>query len=927
VTFFWSGPAGFQAYEPNTSVSVPGVYTLLVTNPANGCISTADAVVTQDITSPVVTANGGVITCSNPSTTLTAIANPTAAVYSWTGPGGYSSNAQNPTATQAGIYIVVATDIMNGCTASATAAVTPDGSFSTASAVVTNVLCNGGNNGAITLTVSGGTSPYTFSWTGPNSFASTTQNPTNLSAGQYAVTVTDIVGCSAVTNITIAQPTVIQVAPGIGLLTVTCFGQSDGFINLPTPTGGTPPYTYSWSNGATTLPIGNLSAGLYALTVTDANGCTRAFQYLMNSPSAPLAITNSIICDETISVNAAGGTLPYIYTWSTGSTTQSITGLTPGEYTVTIYDNNGCSVSQSVSFSANAVSCTKITGKIGLDENLNCLSDSAEATLKFWFVQAVGLNGTYYGVSDIDGTYTISLLPGDYTVSLVSNNLKAVICQNDLPVTLAQSGDTETADFLVQISNSGCPQLSVDLTVSVLRRCFSNNYYYVQYCNNGTANISGAYVTLELDPFLIPLQAYIPYSTLANNVLRFELGTVPAGFCGNFWVRMQVSCDAVLGQIHCSEARIYPDSICDPVNPLWSGAQVEVNSECLGDSLHFILKNTGTGDMSEELEYIVIEDGIMLRSGMAPALPAGGEMTVKVPANGATWRVEAQQEAFSPRPDQPVLSVEGCSSTGSFSTGFVSQFSLGDESPWTDINCTANVGSYDPNDKQGFPIGYGPSHYVRPGTELEYLIRFQNTGTDTAFTVIIRDTLAAELDPLTVRPGASSHDYRFELAGEGILIFDFQNILLPDSNVNEPASHGFVQFRISPRANVPLETNILNRAAIYFDFNDPIITNTTQHRIGENFLTVGLWQPQRPEYAVQVAPHPLAEASWITIPGAPETGDYRLRVFDLAGRSVREMAADTPQFLLRKDSLSAGMYMFRVECDGVLVGSGKLAVQ
>ena len=126
---------------------------------------------------------------------------------------------------------------------------------------------------------------------------------------------------------------------------------------------------------------------------------------------------------------------------------------------------------------------------------------------------------------------------------------------------------------------------------------------------------------------------------------------------------------------------------------------------------------------------------------------------------------------------------------------------------------------------------------------------------------------------------------------------------------------------------MPLETDVFNRAAIYFDFNDPIITNTVQHRYGENFVTVGLWNPRKPEYAVQVAPHPMAEASWLTLSGAPESGNYRLQVFDLSGRTAQEMTADTPQFLLKKGDLTAGMYLFRVERDGLLVGSGKLVVR
>ncbi len=925
ATYSWSGPGGFTSNLKQPTVVNPGPYSLTITDPSNGCTATATVAIFINTTQPGASATGGTLTCTNLQVVLSGSSPMSGVIFNWVGPGGFNSTEQNPVVTVPGVYTLLVTNPANGCISTADAVVTQDITSPAVWIEPVNQLCE--YEGTIFIT---NPNPnYSYEW----STGDTASVISDLPAGPYCVTVTNNQnGCIAVACTTYT-PLLLPIVSD-SRTNPYCASKNGSITLVPVPQ--TANHSYQWSGpgnfSANTSSISGLDSGRYVVTITNLeNGCTgvQSYQLIRNYLPFSNYWINDVVCDGTLIIETADS--GYVFDWGSGTTTGNTTTtnlpLAPGMYTVSFTDSNGCVGDKTITVPLNSPPCTFIQGQVSVDVNGNCLYDPNSPALPFWFLKAEDTSGVYYARSNASGNFVIRVIPGDYTVSLVSNNPNAVICQNDLPVTLAQSGDTETADFLVQISNPDCPQLSIDLTVPVLRRCFSNNYYHVQYCNNGPAEVSGAYVTLQLDPLLTPLQAYIPYTTLANNVLRFELGTVPAGFCGNFWVRMQVSCDAVLGQIHCSEARIYPDSICDPVNPLWSGAQVEVNSECLGDSLHFILKNTGTGDMSEELEYIVIEDGIMLRSGMAPALPAGGEMTVKVPANGATWRVEAQQEAFSPRPDQPVLSVEGCSSTGSFSTGFVSQFSLGDESPWTDINCTANVGSYDPNDKQGFPIGYGPSHYVRPGTELEYLIRFQNTGTDTAFTVVIRDTLAAELDPLTVRPGASSHDYRFELAGAGILIFDFQNILLPDSNVNEPASHGFVQFRISPRANVPLETNILNRAAIYFDFNDPIITNTTQHRIGENFLTVGLWQPQRPEYAVQVAPHPLAEASWITIPGAPETGDYRLRVFDLAGRSVREMAADAPQFLLRKDALPAGMYLFRVECDGVLVGSGKLAVQ
>jgi len=924
VTFMWTGPSGFQSFQQNPVVSVPGVYTLMVVNPANGCTSFADAVVGQDIVAPNVIASGGAISCSNPNVTLSVSVVPPNSVYQWTGPNSFTSTQQNPTVSWPGVYTVVATNPANGCTATSVVTVAEDGSFPTVTPTVTNVSCNGSFGGIIALTVSGGTPPYMYSW----SNGATTQVVNNLAAGVYVVTVTDAATCTRVVSAQVTQATQVAFSPSlIAITNVSCFGQNNGSISLPNPSGGTAPHTYAWSNNSTTKNISNLSAGTYTLTVTDANACTRVFNFQVGGPTAPMTIS-VVACENTLSATASGGTLPYTsFLWSNLTTTPTITQLQPGTYTITITDANGCSASQTAVLDANSVSCTRITGKILLDDNLNCQADSAESAFAFRYVQAAGSSGTYYGVSNSDGAYTISLLPGDYTVSFVAGNSGAFVCQDSQTVSVPNAGDTGTADFLVQLPDPDCPLLTVSLSTPILRRCFSNNFYYIHYCNEGPVEVPDAYVTLELDPLLSIVSSGNPFSSIGNNTYRFELGTLQPGFCGSIWAQVQVSCNAVLGQTHCSEAHIYPDTICDPVNPQWSGAQVEVKSECAGDSLHFILKNIGSGPMSQLLEYIVIEDGIMLWQGAAPALLPGGEMAVTVPANGATWRIEAEQEPFSPRPEQPVLSVEGCSSSGSFSTGFVNQFAPGDQGQWSDINCMPNVGSYDPNDKQGFPAGYGSSHYIRPGTELEYLIRFQNTGTDTAFTVVIRDTLDGWFDPTTVRPGASSHNYRFEMAGPGILIFDFQNILLPDSNVNEPASHGFVQFRVSPRADVPLETDVTNSAAIYFDFNDPIITNTVQHRIGENFVTVGIWNPRKPEYAVQVAPHPLAEASWLTLSGAPESGDYRLQVFDVNGRTVREITADAPQFLLKKDAMAPGIYLFRVERDRVLVGSGKLVVR
>ena len=178
----------------------------------------------------------------------------------------------------------------------------------------------------------------------------------------------------------------------------------------------------------------------------------------------------------------------------------------------------------------------------------------------------------------------------------------------------------------------------------------------------------------------------------------------------------------------------------------------------------------------------------------------------------------------------------GTNAGGTFSTGFVTQFPDDDANPFVSIDCQESIGPYDPNDKRAFPKGVGDNHYIEANTDLEYLIRFQNVGTDTAFNVVIKDTLPDALNPATFVAGAASHPYRFEIEETGILTVSFENIQLPDSTTNEPASHGFFKFRIHQKPDNPIGTILENRAAIYFDFNEPVITNFSWHTIGADFL-------------------------------------------------------------------------------------------
>ena len=278
---------------------------------------------------------------STGTATVTPISGMAPYTYQW------SNNATTQTITNlaVGTYTALVTDA-NGCQATVSAVVTNPNAPTVAFTALTNVSCNGGSDGSLTVTPSGGTAPYTYVW----SNQATTQTITNLTAGTYSVTVTDNNGCSTSETISITEPIVLS-----NIFTptqVACNGGATGAITA-TVSGGTMPYTYLWSNMATTATVTGLSAGTYNLTVTDANGCTLTLSQIITEPSLPLSATTSSTVssgtDGTATVTASGGTPPYSYLWSpSNQNTATASGLAGGNYTVTVTDANGCTQTSTV---------------------------------------------------------------------------------------------------------------------------------------------------------------------------------------------------------------------------------------------------------------------------------------------------------------------------------------------------------------------------------------------------------------------------------------------------------------------------------------------------------------------------------------------------------------------------------------------------
>mgnify|MGYP000887786735 CR=1 FL=1 len=505
---------------------------------------------------------------------------------------------------------------------------------------------------------------------------------------------------------------------------------------------------------------------------------------------------------------------------------------------------------------------------------------------------------------------TILLTPDDIGVHYMAVSGVGAICWGNL---IVEPGTL----------NTECPQLLVDISTYAIRPCF-NSSYYVYYANASTIPVDDTYVDVTLDDDLAYVSSSIPATDLGNNVYRFETGNLGAAESGLFSIGFFTDCDAVSGATHCTEAHIYPDTIC-PGNLNWSGAEITVEGECVNDMIQLTIKNIGSAATTQMLDYVVVEDVLMLTDGSFN-LASGQSFNLPLFAgNGSTYRLEAEQEPGYPYGGMPSVSIEGC---GGLNPGMVTLFSTENANPAISVYCRENTSSYDPNDKQALPKGYGAEHFIEKNTSIDYMIRFQNTGTDTAFKVVLVDTLSGLLDPQSIRTGAASHSYKFDLLQGNILRITFDNILLPQKALNEDGSQGFVQFSIKQQPDLADGTRIENTAAIYFDFNAPVITNQIFHTVGSKFVaSVSISETRADLPDLKVFPNPATDLLYFNSEGAiREAMSFTLT--DVHGRILQQQNDLNFPMSLNAGSLEKGVYFFRFNAaDGRQMWSGKVLVK
>jgi len=348
---------------------VAGTYNVIVTD-NKGCTTTNSVTITQPPAAMSITFSAvDSVSCkggSDGSVTAAASGGTPGYTYLWSDP--FNQITATATGLAAGIYTVTATDV-NGCSITDNVTINEPPLLNPNASVTSNyngrdVSCNGDCDGEATSIPTGGTGAYTYQWDDPSN--QTTATAIGLCAGAYTVTVTDANGCIQVDSVTVNEPDTliapVAVTSNYNGEDISCNGGSDGEATV-TPVGGTPAYTYLWSDGQNTSTATGLSAGTYNVIVTDVNGCDTTVSITLTEPVLLTAVTvvtsdyngQDVSCngasDGEAAVTAAGGILPYTYLWDANAgnqTTDTATGLSAGIYFVTVTDANGCDTTVSV---------------------------------------------------------------------------------------------------------------------------------------------------------------------------------------------------------------------------------------------------------------------------------------------------------------------------------------------------------------------------------------------------------------------------------------------------------------------------------------------------------------------------------------------------------------------------------------------------
>ncbi len=547
----------------------------------------------------------------------------------------------------------------------------------------------------------------------------------------------------------------------------------------------------------------------------------------------------------------------------------------------------------------------------------NC--DSIKTALPNRLVVASSPQQSYYGITDNTGLYSIDADTGVYKIYPFLNSILEDTCRTFM-VSLLQN-DTAIVDSLGINVADNCPIVTLNLTSSCFGFVPSDSAYYILNCKNiGTAGASNLTFDLYIDTFIKVLSSEIPLNNLGENHYTFSLNQLPVTADSSYKIVAQVDSTAPLGWYHLSRVSMRGDTICEGI--LSEHSVIKCYAACLNDSILFTARNVGAG-MADSTVFNIYENDSLLLTGKL-RLTNNESFVIQLPSHhGNFYRVEAVQEFY------PILTnawsfveyanIWACDSANPYSVKYLNNYPENCFDAYAE-DIKQNVFAFDPNSKSAVPKGFEEQNYILQGGDIEYTIHFQNTGTASASSVFIVDTLSQFLDLNYFDVISSSHKYNFSFAGSNILKFDFPGINLPDSGHSQLNSNGFIKFRLRIKPNAAPNSLVQNTAYIYFDLNAPVITNSTQHTVYYiPGLQTGISDHTFSASSVYLFPNPATDAAYLN---SPEDGT--ITFIDIIGQQEGSFKIKTGLNMLDVFSIPKGVTIYSIHFNKGIEVKGKI---
>jgi uncharacterized repeat protein (TIGR01451 family) len=441
------------------------------------------------------------------------------------------------------------------------------------------------------------------------------------------------------------------------------------------------------------------------------------------------------------------------------------------------------------------------------------------------------------------GTYSLPMLGvGTYSIEVDTTGPWKPSCESKVTFTILSEDNGFVVPSILVYNEGPCIEPAVDIYTPFFRRCFDNNQVLVSVQNKYGAldTIQQGVLKVMLDEHL-SITSAIPANYIErNDSILFMVPDLVPGESFIVKINTRTSCDALWSDVICNYAELFPQSECleeknNSANFGGDSNVVSITSKCINNNIIFYLRGISLvdGARGDFKNYVLYKDDIKFKSDSIFITP-GQTDSIMLQGDGHTWKLSVEQNSRFNNGDFAHSIITGCGPIEYGVAKSPQQIYLPNHTNIYASHCSEVRGSFDPNDKSATPSGISERNFVVPNIWMDYLIRFQNTGNDTAFTVVIVDTISESLNLSSFQEGFSSHNYVIEFLDDRVVKWTFYDIMLPDSTTNLQGSNGFIKFRIKQVNDLNDGTLISNSASIYFDFNEPIFTNSASVTVNRN---------------------------------------------------------------------------------------------